>query len=313
MLTQRRHWWAPLILAVLVASFSGGTRTAEADSGKGGATCPGGTDQYGNCIVQITIPGQEGGGGGGDGSTGGSGSAGDGDRKCYGQQHQKVPCHLDGGVWNPQYQCYISPADPPPPANDPAWAGHYPDGGVYACSLGGGTGIQMVWLPTPPQGVPAPPNPAQLAQQAIAKMALRAIAIGIVPEDKPGRVGTIGLPTWMWVTDPDEHTIGPITRTASAAGYTVTATAKASKVVWDMGDGSSVTCSGPGTPYTDADGKSDSPTCGHTYTKKGRYKVSATSYWEVDWRGIGQQGVINLHFTRNTHIVMGEVQVVGRR
>ena len=62
----------------------------------------------------------------------------------------------------------------------------------------------------------------------------------------PGRVGLVGLPVWMWAQHPDSTTWGPVTRTATAAGFTVTATAKVTKVVWAMGDGETVVCRSPG-------------------------------------------------------------------
>ncbi len=141
-------------------------------------------------------------------------------------------------------------------------------------------------------------------------MNLRAVTIGIVPEDRPGRVGIIGMPTWMWAVTPSAATLGPVTRSASAGGFTVTATAKVIKVVWSMGDGESVTCIGPGTPYADSYGKSSSPTCGHTYTRAGKYAVTARSFWTVTWAGVGQTGTIPLEFSRTTSITMGEVQVL---
>lgn len=141
-------------------------------------------------------------------------------------------------------------------------------------------------------------------------MDLRVVEIGIVPENIPGSIGIIGLPTWMWVADPGEATTGPITRTAALEGYSVTATATMTQVVWSMGDGSSVTCAGPGTPYADRYDTQSSPTCGHTYTRMGRYPVTATSYWAVNWEGIGQTGVIPLTFAQTTQIAMGEAQVL---
>ena len=56
-------------------------------------------------------------------------------------------------------------------------------------------------------------------------MRLKAITIGIVPEPRPHRIGVIGLPTWMWAEKPGDHNWDPITRTASARGSTVRATA----------------------------------------------------------------------------------------
>jgi hypothetical protein len=98
-------------------------------------------------------------------------------------------------------------------------------------------------------------------------MRLRAIDIGIVPEPGADRMGLIGLPTWMWVNQPDAHTWGPITRSVSAGGVTATVTARVDRVVWDMGDGATVTCATPGTPYEDHYGNTDSPDCGHRYTR----------------------------------------------
>lgn len=36
-----------------------------------------------------------------------------------------------------------------------------------------------------------------------------------------------------------------------------------------MGDGATVTCTAPGTPYTPNYGAQPSPDCGHTYTRPG--------------------------------------------
>ena len=143
-------------------------------------------------------------------------------------------------------------------------------------------------------------------------MGLRAITIGIVPEPLPGRVGIIGLPTWMWVDNPTETTLGPISRTASAGGYSVTAIARVSRIVWSMGDGTSVTCTGPGTRYEDRFGKTPSPTCGHRYSRQGTYTVRATSYWDVTWSGVGRSGHLTLDLTSATTITMGEIQVLAQ-
>jgi hypothetical protein len=198
------------------------------------------------------------------------------------------------------------------------WEGHT-DGAIYACEVAPEVRVGSIiagyqipfWAATPP-ALP-PPDPRVLAQQAMDSMNLKAINIGIVPEDRPGSIGIIGLPSWMWVEAPAENTMGPITRSASARGYTVTAVAKVTKIVWNMGDGRTVTCTGPGTPYADSYGKQSSPTCGHTYTRQGRYTVSATSYWTVEWAGIGQTGTIPIDFTTTTNITMGESQVINQR
>ena len=133
---------------------------------------------------------------------------------------------------------------------------------------------------------------------------------GIVPEDRAGSVGIVWMPSWMWVQDPGQSTWGPVTRSASAGGFTVTATARVERVVWAMGDGATVTCNGPGTVYQDSFGRRSSPSCGHTYTRQGTHRVSATSYWTVRWAGVGQSGTIPVDFTQETTITMGEAQVL---
>ncbi|MBW8174025.1 hypothetical protein K0651_13295 [Ornithinimicrobium sp. Arc0846-15] len=169
-------------------------------------------------------------------------------------------------------------------------------------------GPTVMWMDTEPWV--AIPDPRVLAEQAVASMGFRAVDIGIVPEDSPESLGTIGLPQWMWVEDPGESTTGPITRSASVGGYTVTATGVLDRIEWEMGDGNVVTCSGPGTPYADSYGASDSPTCGHRYEQQGTYDVNATSYWVISWSGMGQSGTIPLDFSNSTTIRMGEVQVL---
>ena len=120
----------------------------------------------------------------------------------------------------------------------------------------------------------------------------------------------MGLPTWMWAQDAAGSSWGPVTRTVTAGAYSVTATAKVAKVVWAMGDGSTVVCRTPGTPYEDRFGASQSPDCGHQYTKQGRYTVRATSHWSVAWAGIGQSGTIPLTLADSAVITMGEAQVL---
>jgi hypothetical protein len=155
-------------------------------------------------------------------------------------------------------------------------------------------------------------DPAVLAQRAVDRMQLQPIEIGIVPEDKPGSVGIVGMPQWMWVNEPAPNTFGPITASASASGATVTATASVDKVVWDMGDGTTVPCIGPGTPYEDRFDIADSPDCGHRYAKQGEYEVMATSYWTVRWEGVGQTGTIPVEKIARTNTVMGEAQVINQ-
>ncbi len=226
-----------------------------------------------------------------------------------------VPCVVHDWYWSYDWACWTKYADPQPPWSDPAWSGRT-DGAIFWCSRG----VTLTdpfpadtiprWAPSPPWG--APPDPEELARAAVESMNLRAIQIGIVPEQGPGRVGLVGLPTWMWVQDLGGSTWGPITRTATSGPWSVTATAEVERIVWDMGDGTTVVCTTPGTPYEDRFGDMDSPDCGHRYTEQGHYRVSATSYWVISWAGLGRSGTIEMDLVQEGQIVMGEAQVLSQ-
>jgi hypothetical protein len=156
-----------------------------------------------------------------------------------------------------------------------------------------------------------------VAQLAIKRMNLSAINIGIAPKPGPNSVGLVGMPVWMWVRNPDAHTYGPATATASAGGISVTATARIIEITWDMGDGTQVVCKTAGTHYKPEYGWKNSPDCGYTYKLSSArepgqaYAVTATSIWVITWAGAGQTGTIRLDgLTRSTQIRIGEAQVL---
>ncbi|WP_256343475.1 hypothetical protein [Streptomyces sp. MW-W600-10] len=74
---------------------------------------------------------------------------------------------------------------------------------------------------------------------------------------------------------------------------TVTAAARVSRIVWAMGDGAEVVCTSPGTVYQKSFGLKKSPDCGHVYEQPsgarpaGKYAVTATATWTIDWQVVG--------------------------
>lgn len=256
------------------------------------------------CYIEVSDPGTPPGGGGDGGDGGGGGGGGDG-------APDLIPCEVDGFEGY-----YAGIANPQPPANETVWEGHEPgDGAIYRCvtwiELGTGNVLDTTryyWAAAPPG---ADPDPEALAQRAIARMQFEAVGIGIVPEDAPGRVGLVGLPTWMWVQNPTASTVGPITEVARLGPFEVTATARLDRIEWDMGNGDTTVCVGPGTPYEDRFGKQESPDCGYLFREQGRYTVTARSFWTVAWQGLGQRGTIVLNpLVRETQITIGEMQVL---
>ena len=225
----------------------------------------------------------------------------------------EIPCTgPEGSVWSSKYKCWIGargPDDMVPPEGQTK-----EDGWWYVCYFPPpGSSWEYMWIETGEVGI----DPVVLAQRAIASMDLDPIKIGIVPESAPNRVGLVGLPVWMWVDSPTDDTFGPITASASEGSVSVSATASVANIVWDMGAGTTVTCTGKGTPYADHYGKQDSPTCGHRYEKMSTdqpdeaYQVTATSHWVVEWTGGGQSGTIEFDLTTDAlPIRIGEAQVL---
>ena len=100
----------------------------------------------------------------------------------------------------------------------------------------------------------------------------------------------VQVPVWLWI-EADQWQEQEATATVPGGSVTVTATPATAQ--WSMGDGSTVTCQGPGTAYDAArhDPASASPDCGHTYTSTGNDReVSVSITWSVSWSGSDGEG-----------------------
>jgi hypothetical protein len=144
----------------------------------------------------------------------------------------------------------------------------------------------------PGGGGGAAPPPAVLAQLAVRFLGLPDPVIRSSPA--PDALQLTQLPTWLWVAPAVWHSKS---KTARVPGESVTATATPVSVSWRMGDGATVACHGPGTPYTQADDPaSPSPTCGYTYTRSSAgqphaaFAVTVTITWDITWTGPGGAG-----------------------
>ncbi|WP_239014821.1 ATP/GTP-binding protein [Streptomyces sp. CdTB01] len=267
------------------------TSTGVAHAGDGPGT------SAGNChVIMFCVGASDGSNPGGSGGQAGSSQGG-------------------GGNSDSKTKCRYEKVDPKPPTSWPGWKGADPkknDAYLYGCTGGGQANPDgFVIVPTGQQ--PAPQvDPRVLAQRTVDSMTL--IGPDIASPRAAGKY-TVGVPMWMWVHQ-GATTYGPNTASATAGGVTVTATAKVSKIVWTMGDGVSVTCNGHGTPYTSSEGMAQSPTCGHVYAKtssgarSGKFPVTATSTWTINWQGGGQAGQLTEVRQTNVQVAVGEVQVV---
>jgi hypothetical protein len=162
-------------------------------------------------------------------------------------------------------------------------------------------------------------NPVLVTQVAPADVAALARAQLGLPKPtvaaNPAANQLVNLPTWMWLADGWEV----IEATASVPGVSVTATARPTSVSWTTGDGATVTCTGPGTRYTQGvDPRSPSPDCGHTYRHSSApqpgdaFAVTATVHWSVTWSGAGQSGTFpEMTTTSSTRLRVEESQALN--
>lgn len=161
------------------------------------------------------------------------------------------------------------------------------------------------WLATLPPTPAMKPAPATLAASARKKLRLSVPVISSSP--RQGLPQLVEMPMWNWLP---KALFAPVSATASVPGEAVTATAKPVSVLWDFGDGTSMTCAGAGTPFpADGDPGAPSPTCGHTYSHSsgnGTFMIRATLIWNVTWKGGGQAGAFNGMTTTATGAVRVE-------
>ncbi|HYI58791.1 MAG TPA: hypothetical protein VEX66_11525 [Microlunatus sp.] len=179
--------------------------------------------------------------------------------------------------------------------------------GVASC----GVGIALA------AGGNAPPSitPDHAAIRAVATLSLQPgkPTVGPPPELNKWKMAAVGYPLWIWA----EGNLDPAPVSRSVAGLSVSLDASLAKIVYDLGDGTTITC-GPGTPWRKGSvpAGTPSPDCGHTYAKpslpKGRYTITATTHWSVAWTAGGQSGTIPFTQTSTTTLPVGEVQTLVR-
>ena len=201
-----------------------------------------------------------------------------------------------------------------------------PEPGYWALTECNGPGApapsRPFWVVIAQPGAPAvagapapPPSPVVVALQAEKQLTLPATTIEMAPPAATAQL--VNVSSWLWL---NPATWKPYTATASIDGVSATATATPEQVVWNMGDGSTVTCHGPGTPY-DPSQPNATTNCSYTWTTPsvgepgGDYAVSATTKWQVTWTAIGAPGGGNLGLVAgaaaNADVVVTESQAIN--
>jgi hypothetical protein len=153
---------------------------------------------------------------------------------------------------------------------------------------------------------------ALLAQFALADLVLPSPIIGMSPEGDH----VTQLPSWLWI---DRGQWQSRDRTASAGPVSATVTASPLRVEWNMGNGDTVTCDGPGRVYEARfAGRPEATDCRYTYrhssaVRRGAaYDVTATVVWRARWSGSdGDSGGLGELTSQTTVPVrVGEVQAL---
>lgn len=156
-----------------------------------------------------------------------------------------------------------------------------------SCPDGSG-GVTNDLIPVPGGG-PAV-DPTVLRDEAIDRLKLPQPTVAMNP---PGEQ-VVHIESWLWIDDAIWTTHS---RSVSAGGVTTTVTATPRRVIWDMGNGDSVNCDGPGTPYDPSRPAEEQTTdCAYTYRHSSAgqpgdaYEVTATVEWQVSWTVTGAAG-----------------------
>jgi hypothetical protein len=171
-----------------------------------------------------------------------------------------------------------------------------------------------------PAGAPGGPpvDPVALAAQALNRTPLPTPDIGMNPG--PGVPQLVNLVTFLWIGNGDWS---PRTATATAGSVTSTVTAVPQRAIWDMGNGDSVVCQGPGTAYVPNVPDDQQPdTCRYTYRHPSvgqpdlKFPVSVTVEWDATWTASGAAGGGDLGVIRRTSttsIEVAELQAINIR
>jgi hypothetical protein len=206
-----------------------------------------------------------------------------------------------GGSAQPQCPDYVSystvfPGSDggPPPAGAVQPGAWYVDLCAAGNAQGMATGVQ--WFGNGQVPSTPPPDPATVGAEAASELQLPNPSLVL----SPATTGYVNLAEWLWIEPSIWH---PFTTTAQACNAggctTATATATPAFVAWNTGDGSILTCDGPGTAYNPAiPADAQSTSCAHTYTttsagqstpdgnpNDAAFPITATVTWTIVWSG----------------------------
>jgi hypothetical protein len=134
---------------------------------------------------------------------------------------------------------------------------------------------------------PAVPTVDVLVAQARANLV---IALPDVATSPPrGGTQLVAVPVWFWVEN-----FEPVGATAAIPGLSATLTATPTTTTVRTGDGTTVTCDGPGVAYDQTRSWRDQHSdCSHPFIDRGPVTVDVTVTWSLAWTASdGQAGTL---------------------
>lgn len=153
-----------------------------------------------------------------------------------------------------------------------------------------------------PKGRSDGPSPQELAQRAAAHLVLPSPVVRTAPPR--GHDGLVGLPEFFWA---DRAGWRPRTQRAEAGGVWAQVTARPSRLIVRSGDGGSLACDGPGTPYDRSRAPAEQDhSCTFNYRRSSAglpdsaYRVTAEVVWTATWVGSGGAGGMLPSLTRSS-------------
>ena len=219
------------------------------------------------------------------------------------------------------YRSVFGTSGGPPPAGSSGPGTWYID----LCATGDAQSMAtgLIWFPTGQRPTAAVPPSQVAAAEAASQLRLPRPTI----EMSPSETGYVNLPEWLWI---DPALWRPFTTTAQACNQagcsSATAIAAPLAVVWNLGDGASITCPGPGTPYRQGASPTAPGACTYTYPRSSAgqpspdgnpddaaFTVTATVHWGITWHGAGHGGTLAPVATRSaTPLRVAEIETVNR-
>jgi len=142
-------------------------------------------------------------------------------------------------------------------------------------------------------------TPDRAAAQARKLLSIANPTIALSPPTTVSQL--VGVSTWLWLADPWQ----PLHASATLDGVTSTVTASPTTVVWNLGDGTTLECYGPGTAYDlRLPPSGQHSECTHVYQAKSQPTISATVSYVTSWTASTGAGGSLQPITRSSSVVI---------